>query len=188
MAIRRTVAVLGVSAVALMTAANWAARADAQMPGPTKEHEIFKEDVGTWDATMKLFATPGAEPTVSKATETNELIGGMWLVSRFEGQLMGMPFTGVGTWGYDPAEKKYVGTWLDNMSPYPQTIRGDYDPATRTMTAVSESRDPMSGEKTTYRQTTRMVDDDTRLFEMSMPDGQGGYTKMLEVEYKRRAE
>ena len=32
---------------------------------------------------MKLFHAPGAEPTMSKATETNELIGGMWLVSSF---------------------------------------------------------------------------------------------------------
>ena len=184
----RNAARVSLTTMTLVLAANWAASAGAQMPGPTKEHEVLKADVGTWDATMKLFHTPGAEPTVSQATETNELIGGMWLLSRFEGQMMGMPFTGVGTWGYDPADKKYVGTWLDNMSPYPQTIRGDYDPATRTMTAVSESRDPMSGEKVAYRQTTRMVDDDTRVFEMSMPGENGEYQKMLEVEYKRRAE
>ena len=161
--------------------------AAAQPPGPTQEHEIFKHDVGTWDATMKLFHAPGEEPTVSKATETGELVGGMWLVTRFEGQMMGMPFTGIGQWGYDPAEKKYVGTWIDNMTPYMQTIRGDFDPATKTMTAVSESRDPMSGEKIAYRQTTRRVDDDTRLFEMSMPGENGEYQKMLEIEYKRRA-
>jgi hypothetical protein len=160
--------------------------AAAQAPSPTKEHEIFKGDVGTWDATMKLFAAPGAEPTVSKAVETNELVGGMWLVSRFEGELMGMPFTGFGQWGYDPAEKKYIGTWIDNMTPYLQTIRGDYDGATKTMTSVSESRDPMTGEKITYKESARTIDADTRLFEMSMPDGKGGYQKMLEIEYKRR--
>jgi hypothetical protein len=160
--------------------------AAAQVPGPTKEHEIFKADVGTWDATMKLFHAPGAEPTVSKATETNELIGGMWLVSRFESELMGMPFTGVGQWGYDPAEKKYIGTWVDNMTPYMQTIRGDYDPATKTMTSVSESRDPMTGENITYQDSARTIDADTRVFEMSAPDGKGGYQKMLEIEYKRR--
>jgi len=160
----------------------------AQQPGPTKEHEIFKQDVGKWDATMKLYHTPDAEPTISKATETNELIGGMWLVNRFEGELMGMPFSGIGQWGYDPAEKKYVGTWIDNMTPYMQTIRGDYDPATKTLTSLSESRDPMTGEKITYKETARTIDENTRQFEMFMPDGKGGYQKMLEVEYKRAQE
>jgi hypothetical protein len=135
-----------------------------------------------------LFHTPDAEPTISKATETNELIGGMWLVSRFEGQLLGMPFTGLGQWGYDPAEKKYVGTWIDNMTPYMQTIRGDYDPATKTMTSLSESRDPVSGEKITYKETARTVDENTRVFEMYMPGEDGEYRKMLEVEYKRADE
>ena len=111
------------------------------MPGPSKEHEIFKGDVGTWNATMKVFATEGAEPTVGTATETNEMIGDLWLVNRFESELFGSKFVGLGTWGYDPAEKKYVGTWIDNMSPYPQTIRGDYDAATKTLTAMAETRD-----------------------------------------------
>jgi hypothetical protein len=174
-------------AVCLLLSIAWLGGiAAAQPPGPTKEHEIFKNDVGTWDATMKLFTAPGAEPTVSKATETNELVGGMWLVTRFEGELMGMPFTGVGTSGYDPAEKKYIGTWIDNMTPYLQTIRGDYDPASKTMNSLCESRDPMTGEKITYKQTMKQIDGDTRVFEMQMPDGKGGYQKMLEIEYKRR--
>jgi uncharacterized protein DUF1579 len=176
----------GVSLLSLLMLLLTHVTATAQ-PGPSKEHEIFKNDVGTWDATMKLFGVPGAEPTVSKCTETNELVGGMWLVSRFEGELMGMPFTGIGTWGYDPAEKKYVGTWIDNMSPYPQVLRGDYDAATKTLSAMAESRDPMSGEKVTYQETVRSVDPNTRLFTMSLPDGKGGYQKMLEIEYKRRA-
>lgn len=50
-----------------------------QAPRPTKEHEVFKLDVGKWDATMQLYATPDAEPTVSQATQTNELVGGMFM-------------------------------------------------------------------------------------------------------------
>ena len=54
----------------------------------------------------------------SKGIEKNELLkGGLWLISRFEGEVVGTPFTGIGTFGYDPAEKKYVGTWVDTMTP-----------------------------------------------------------------------
>jgi hypothetical protein len=173
---------VAVALVAPMTGSAWSQQ------GPAAEHVIFKADVGTWDATMKVFAAEGAEPTVGKATETNEMIGDLWLVSRFESELFGSKFMGLGTWGYDPAEKKYVGTWIDNMSPYPQTIRGDYDAATKTLTALAEGRDPASGEKVTYRETARTVDENTRVFEMFAPGKDGKYWKMLDVEYKRRVQ
>jgi len=159
------------------------------MPGPTKEHEILKKAVGTWDATSKMWSQPGAEPTVSKGTEKNELLaGGMWLVSRFEGDMDGMPFTGMGTFGYDPVEKKYIATWIDSMSPHMMTMKGDYDAATKTSTSFGESRAPETGEKITYKMISRSIDDDTRVFEMYMPGENGEYWKMMEIEYKRRAE
>jgi hypothetical protein len=37
-----------------------------------------------------------------------------------------------------------------------------------------------------YKQISRTIGDDTRTFEMQMPDGEGGYQKMMEVEYTRR--
>lgn len=166
-----------------------AAAQDVTSPAATKEHELLKHDVGTWDATMKIYAAPGEEPAVSEATETNELLpGGIWLLSNFKGEIMGMPFSGHGVTGYDPVEKKYIGTWVDSMSPYLMTMEAEYNPATKTLTGFGEGRDPASGEMVKYKQISRKVDDDTRTFEMQMPDGAGGYQKMMEIEYKRRAE
>lgn len=175
------------SFVALMLIGLLAGRATAQ-PAAAKESAIFKQDVGRWDATMKVYPAKGAEPTVGTATETCEMIGDLWLVTRFESELGGQKFVGLGTWGYDPAEKKYVGTWLDNMNPYPQTIRGDYDPASKTLTAIAEGRDPVSGKIVKYKETARTIDENTRLFEMFMSGEDGQYWKMLEVKYKRAHE
>jgi hypothetical protein len=161
-------------------------RAAAQIQ-PTAEHELLKELVGTWHAHVKLYHTPGEEPEVTECTETVEMLpGGMWVTSRFEGKIMGLPFTGIGTSGYDPTEKKYIGTWVDSMSPYMQTIKGDYDPETKTMTSISESRNPMNGAKITYKEIGREIDDDTRTFEMHMPNDKGEYVKMMEIEYTRK--
>jgi hypothetical protein len=178
-----------VVAIALLAISSRTSAQDAPpMPGPTKEHELLKNGVGTWDATIKMSPQPGAEPMVSKGVEKNELIGGMWLVSRFEGEMMGMPFSGAGTFGYDPVEKKYVGTWVDSMSPHMLTIKGDYDSATKTMTEMAEGRDPMTGQITTSKLISRQVDDDTRTFEFYAPGADGQFQKMMEIEYKRRAE
>ena len=32
------------------------------MPKPGPEHELFKQDAGTWDATVESFMAPGAPP------------------------------------------------------------------------------------------------------------------------------
>jgi hypothetical protein len=156
---------------------------------PTKEHELLKKDVGTWDATVKIWPKEGAEPMESKGTETNELLkGGMWLVSRFEGEAGGVPFAGVGTFGYDPEEKKYVGTWVDTFTPHLMITKSDYDEATKTMTGTSEGRDPHTKKAYTAKMVARYVDDDTRVFELHMPGEDGKKWKMMEITYKRRAE
>jgi len=166
--------------------------ADAQeppMPGPSPEHEILKMDVGTWDATTKVWPAPGAEPMTGKGTETNKMLeGNMWLMSRFESDFGGMPYVGMGAFGYDPAEKKYVGGWIDSMSPYMSISKGDYDPATKTMTMITETRDAMTGKPVTQKAIGRYVDDDTRTFEIQQKGDDGSYWKMLEIQYKRRAE
>ena len=152
----------------------------------TDEHDILQKDVGTWDATTTVWMSPNAEPVEFRGKETNELLGGLWVVSRFEGDLGGMPFTGSGTMGYDPIEKKYVGTWVDSISPFLTVMKGDYDPATKTLTMAGDMRDATSGKLSTAKQIARFVDDDTRVFEMHVPGETGELFKMMEVEYKRK--
>ncbi len=162
--------------------------AGAQQPvSPlTPEHELLKKDVGTWNTAGKIWPGPGAEPIVSQGRETYELLpGGLWLVSRFEGTTAGKPFASAGTWGYDPAEKKYVGTWVDSMTPRIMTFKGDYDPQTKTMTRISDGRDPITGQTIKFKTITRYMDDDTRLFEMYLIIPNGQLWKMMEVEYQR---
>jgi hypothetical protein len=161
--------------------------AAAQAPGPTAEHKLLQGEVGTWNAKMKLFHTPGAEPSVSDATETIELgPGGLWILSKFEGEIMGMPFTGHGATGYDPVKKKYVGTWVDGMSPNLMITEGEYDPATKTTTSFAEGRDPASGATIKYKQISRTIDENTRTFEMLQPGEGGEFVKMMEIEYTRK--
>jgi hypothetical protein len=179
------------SAIALATFVSRSARAQeqAQLPQVSDQHKFLHKDVGTWDATMKIFPMEGAEPVESKGSETNELLeGGMWLVSRFKGEIFGMPFSGMGTVGYDPIEKKYVGTWVDSMSPYLMVMKGEYDAAKKTMTSVAEGRDMATGQITKSTHITRYIDDDTRIFEIHATEEGGQERKVLEIQYKRRAE
>ena len=123
------------------------------MPQPGPEHEMLKKDVGVWDATVEMFMAPGAPPSVSKGTETVTMMGGFWQLSEFKSEMMGQPFEGRGTTGYDPAKKKYVGTWVDTMTPGYYTVEATYDAATKTMTGVMEGPDH-SGQVAKTKETT----------------------------------
>jgi hypothetical protein len=155
----------------------------------TPQHELLNNDVGTWETTITIWPEPDAEPIVSHGRETSELLpGGLWLVTQFEGEMAGMPCTGAGAWGYDPVEKKYVGAWVDSMTPYLTTMKGDYDPQTKTMTLMTDGRDPATGKKVQYKVTTQYLDDGTKLAQMYATGADGQAWKMSEVRYRRAAE
>jgi len=152
------------------------------MPTPGPEHAMLKKDVGTWDATVETFMAPGTPPSVSKGTDTVTMLGGFWQLSEFKSEMMGQPFEGRGATGFDPAKKKYVGTWVDSMTPGYYTVEGAYDAATKTMTATMEGPDP-TGAVTKTKETTVWPDPDTRVFTMYAPDGK---TVSMRITYKRR--
>ena len=162
----------------------------AQEPSkPLPEHKILASDEGTWDATIRMYAGgPDAEPSVSKGSEVNEVLpGGLWVLSKFEGEFGGMKFHGRGQFGFDPVKKKYVGTWLDSMSTVLSVLEGDYDAKTKTMTYVGDGYDPEHKAKFSQKMVTTMKDDGTRVFTLYMKfEGQPAEAKFMEITYTKR--
>jgi len=149
------------------------AAAEPPMPKPGPEHELFKQDAGTWDATVETFMAPGAPPMTSKAVETNILgCGGLCLVTEFKGDFGGMPFDGHGTNTYDVAKKKYVGSWTDSMSTGLLIGESTYDPAKKVVTGYMEGPD-MTGKVVKSKSVVEYKADGSRVFTMynKTPDG-----------------
>lgn len=164
-----------------------AGAAGMQMPKPGPEHELFRQDAGTWDATVEMFAGPDAAPMVSKGVETETVgCGGLCMISDFSGELApGTVFHGHGTSAWDPAKKKYVGTWTDSMSAGIATGESTYDPATKTMTGWMEATD-MSGKQVKSKAVTHYKDPDTRVFTMYQTGPDGKETMGMKITYVRR--
>ncbi len=166
----------GLAAIAvLISAVPFAAAQDFPKPGP--EHEMLKKWVGTWDTTMKMA---GME---SKGTATYKMeLGGLWLVSTFEGEVAGAKFSGKGLDSYDATKKKFVGVWVDSMSTSPMTMEGTYDKGKKTLTMVGEGPGE-DGKPTKHKTVSEMKDDDTVHFSMYMGDGK---EPMFTILYKRK--
>lgn len=179
--------------VALFAAAGlaMAGASRAQEPfQPTDQHRQLAKEVGVWDIEIKLFLHgPDGPPEVSKAVQESELLpGGLWVASKFEGKVAGMPMTGRGFSGYDPTKKKFVDAWVDSTDPYVTLLEGEYDAATKTLTSLGKSNDPRTGKPYDVKTTTVIKGDDERAFTFYMKNDETGgeYYKLMEMTYTRR--
>lgn len=157
------------------------------MPTPGPEQAIFKMDEGAWDATVEVTPGPGAPPVTSTGVETNTVgCGGLCLITDFKGELMpGMNFQGHGILAWDSVAKKYVGTWTDSMSVGIASMTATYDPATKKMTSVMESRDP-SGAMMKSRSISEYPAPDRRVMTMYAAGPDGKETQTMRITYTRR--
>lgn len=174
--------------VALLAFVTTSTRAQGQIPQATAEHKGLAAEVGAWDAVSKMWFAPGTEPMGGTAVETNKMLGKMWLISEYKGEMMRAPFVGHGQFGYDPQKKKYVGTWIDTFSPYLSVMEGTLDEKTMTLTMMSKGIDPMTGKETVSKMVSTMIDHDHKKFQIFMPvEGkEGEWWKQMEIEYTRR--
>lgn len=155
-------------------------------PEPLIPHRQLAREVGVWDAEMTLWMAPAAPPLVAKAVETNTMLGGFWLISEFQCESEQMPFQGRMHLGYDPQKEKFVGMWIDSMSPNGAYSEGDYDIATRTLTLVANSTNCETGEPETMTMITRYTGEETKVFTIHEGDQGAEGWKMMEIRYTRR--
>jgi hypothetical protein len=157
----------------------------AQLPEAPKEMDVLKNDVGQWNCEIKMWMDPSGEPMVSKGTERNRMLGDMWLISEFKGDFGGMAFEGLGQYGYDTDKKKYVGSWVDSMSPYPSHMEGTWDAETKTMTHMGTGKSPDGTEMKS--KSVVVYKDGGRVFTMynQGPGGENDWQKVMEITYTK---
>jgi hypothetical protein len=180
---------LAVTALTLLVAVPLAAAARApQNPfaaRPAKEHALLQELAGTWKAEFRM-TIPGAPPIVSPGSEVGEMLGELWLSTRYEDpNMMGARYSGAQLLGYDPGKKKYVAVWADSQTAELSQQEGTYDAATRTLTLTGSFEDPMTGQAGTMRSVLRFSDDDHRVQQMFVPGPGGTEMQMFEIAYER---
>jgi hypothetical protein len=153
---------------------------------PGVPHKVLASMAGTWNAKMKCWMEPDKPPMKSTGTsETKMIFGGRFLHMDFAGDMMGSPFSGLGLTGYDNHTKKYMSTWIDSMGTVILFFEGTGSADGKTITQECRYDDPIKGPMK-WRSVTRIVDDNTHLFEMYGTDKSGKEEKMMEITYTRK--
>ncbi len=153
---------------------------------PGKNHQLLGSLAGQWQFSTKMWMDPAAPPAQSTGSALYEpIMGGRYLKGTYKGDMMGMPFEGVGVEGYDNVTGKFQATWIDNMGTSITFMSGKYDPATKTITFMGEMPDvmkPMTNVK--IRQVIRLVDNDHH--DMAWYETRNGKeVKTMEINYTR---
>lgn len=171
----------------LAVAAPAPAQEGAAMPpmGAPEQMKDVAFMVGTWACDVQMRMDPSAEWIPEKATVKIEpALDGCFLMSNFEGVMMGMPFKGVNILGYDRETKKWQSTWMDNMGArISYSEGGPKDDGS----IVMEGDDFMMGQKMRVRQTTKNITD--AKFDWSMEvsmDGGTTYAEMMKISYVKK--
>jgi Protein of unknown function (DUF1579) len=142
---------------------------------------------GKWNAEMSSWMSPDAPPMKSTGTAVNKMVlGGRYQESVHNSTMMGMPFEGHGTLGYDNAKKIFVSTWIDNFGSGIIKLEGAWDAATKTMNLKGMCVDPSSGKECEMREVFKVVDDNTHMMEMYGQNPKDGKEmKMVEMKFTR---
>jgi hypothetical protein len=153
---------------------------------PGKEHKLLEHMLGRWE-TVTTYRQEASSPPVQARgrCERKWVLDGRFVQEELDGGLLGMPFRGVGAYGYDAFERKYTSVWMDTTSTAITTYLGVYDEEKKLVNFTGLYGDPWTGEKKKVRGVTRLESPEQEVLELYLPKPDGGEFKMLEIVYHR---
>ncbi|HNO76605.1 MAG TPA: DUF1579 family protein [Phycisphaerae bacterium] len=154
-------------------------------PGP--EHGALQQLVGDWDQQVKWRMTPDSPWVTSTSECENELVlGGRFVRSTIESKDDdGFEYMAIGYTGFDTYRKKYVATWMDNMTTMINFSDGSYDPTARMFMFLGTTPDFETGKTKHYRSQLTIHHKDAMTEQVFETDANGQEFMSLEIHYKR---
>lgn len=143
--------------------------------------------VGAWDIQFKVFMDPDQPPSVSAGTDTVRALGGNWIIAQTETTMMGTPYEGVMSLGYDAEQARFHGTWIDSFGGHMWIYEGTLNDAGDTLTLRTEGPSlEVPGETAQYKEIIQVTGDDSRTFNSYYESGDGSWVKIVTIEYSRK--
>lgn len=154
---------------------------------PGAQHAMLTSMAGEWTCTVKFQMDPSQPLQESQSTATiTGVMDGRYIQEVAVGQMNGMPFNGMGLYGFDNVSGKYVSSWIDNMGTGIMTSVGTADKSGKVINWTSTMNDPVTGKATKSRIVTTVIDDNHHTVEMfGLPPGGKKEMKMMTIDYVR---
>jgi hypothetical protein len=152
-----------------------------------RDHEWLKQLVGEWDIRFKIHMQPDQPPAEAAGTDSVRALGDHWIIADTKTSMMGAPYNGILSLGYDQQKQHFNGTWIDSFGGYLWVYKGALNDAGDTLTLETEGPSLQSPDKTArYREVIQIKGEDHRTFTSSTETDDGTWMKIVTIEYHRK--
>lgn len=153
-----------------------------------KEHRWLDSLVGEWDYESEASMGPDQPPSKFAGTETVRSLGGAWVLCEGKGDMPeGGSWTTIMTLGYDPAQKKFVGTFIGSMMTHLWIYEGQLDAAGKILTLDTEGPSfSEEGKMARYQDIIEIKSSDHRLLSSQWLGDDGKWNGFMTANYRRR--
>jgi len=154
---------------------------------PQKEHIWLNRLVGEWTYEIEACMKPGEPPQKLTGSETVRSIGGLWIVAEGRGEMPGGGLaTTILTIGFDPAAKRYIGSWVGSMMTHLWIYEGTLDADEKVLSLNCEGPTfDGSGGTTKYKDVHTMISATERTLTGNILDKDGKWNAMMTCTYRR---
>lgn len=158
-----------------------------ELATPGHAHQRLDALIGKFKVTVHSWETADAKEQTSEGSSSSEwILGNRFVQEKFEGSMMGQPFTGIGLTGYDNSTSKYQSFWIDSMGTMMMPASsGTIDLSGKVITSSRTYTDCMTGVTTTSREVMTIQDKDHHSFEWFQPGSDGKEFRMMKIDYVR---
>lgn len=155
---------------------------------PQAEHEWLQKLVGDWGYELECPSGPNQPPTMHRGVERVRSIGGLWIVAEGQGEVPGgETATTLLTLGFDPARKRYVGTWVGSMMAQLWVYEGVLDPSGTLLPLETEGPNMAAPEKRAkYKDVIEFLSTDHRTLTSHMQGEDGKWQHLMTAHYRRQ--
>ncbi|HEX4614088.1 MAG TPA: DUF1579 domain-containing protein [Urbifossiella sp.] len=156
---------------------------------PLQEHHWLERLVGEWTFEGECSMGPDQQAVKSSGTESTHSLGGLWVVcSGTSAMPDGNPMASRMTLGYDPAQGRFVGTFVASCMTKMWVYEGTLDEAGTTLTLNAEGpgfADPAEPAK--YQDIIELHGTDRRVLRSRVQSPDGQWHDFMRAEYRRAA-
>ncbi len=157
---------------------------------PREEHRWLEQLVGEWTSEAQMTMA-GAPAEACQGSESVRSLGGLWILAEGQGE---MPGGGRAqmllTLGYDPASKRYVGTWVGSMMTHLWVYDGELDASGKVLTLNSQGPDmspgAAAGKLVRYRDVIEIKSADHRILTSHCQAEDGSWQHFMTAQYWRK--
>ena len=180
-------AISSISIAIALVVSSVLAQSPSTSPAPAKDQQWLKQLVGEWDMQFKMYMQPDQPPVESAGTDSVHTLGDYWIIADTKTQMMGSPYHGRLSLGYNALKRQFNGTWIDSFGGQLWVYKGTLNDAGDTMTLETEGPSLENPDKTArYKEVIQTTGKDSRTFTSSFETEDGKWTKILTIDYRRK--